>query len=146
MSAPQLKSIEEFLRTKGFKLTRPRRRVVERLLAAKGHLSADDLSDQLRRSGSPVSRATVYRTLAIVSKSGMIDGHDFDGARRVYESMVGRAHHDHLYCIECGKVIEFQDEEIEKLQERVVQRHRFRPVYHSHKIFGTCEACTGKPE
>jgi Fur family ferric uptake transcriptional regulator len=140
----QLKSIEEFLRTQGFKLTRPRRRVVEKLLSVRGHVSADDLYEQLRRSGSPVSRATVYRTLSIVSKSGMIDGHDFDGARRVYESMVGRAHHDHLYCIDCQAVIEFQDEGIERLQERVVEKHRFRPVYHSHKIFGYCESCAGK--
>jgi len=138
----QLKSIEDFMRSKGFKLTRPRRRVVEKLLAVKGHVSADELIDLLRKGGTPVSRATVYRTLGIVSQSGLIDGHDFDGGRRVYEPMVGRAHHDHLFCIACGKVIEFQEEAIERLQERVVARHRFTPVYHSHKIFGYCEACS----
>lgn len=137
----QLKSIEDFMRSKGFKLTRPRRRVVEKLLAVKGHVSADELIDLLRKGGTPVSRATVYRTLGIVSQSGLIDGHDFDGGRRVYEPMVGRAHHDHLFCITCGKVIEFQEEGIERLQDRVVARYRFTPVYHSHKIFGYCEGC-----
>jgi Fur family ferric uptake transcriptional regulator len=145
MPTAALDSIEGFLKARGFKLTRPRRRVVERLLAVKGHVSADELYEELRRAGRPVSRATVYRTLAIVSKSGMVDGHDFDGAKRVYEPMLGRAHHDHLFCITCGKVIEFHEEAIEKLQDRVVARHRFTPVYHSHKIFGYCAGCGGKP-
>jgi Fur family transcriptional regulator, ferric uptake regulator len=57
--------------------------------------------------------------------------------------MVGRAHHDHMYCISCGKVIEFEEEAIERLQEMVTQRHRFTAVYHSHKIFGYCAACGG---
>lgn len=137
----QLRAIEEYMTSRGFKLTRPRRRVVEKLLAVKGHVSADELFDLLRKDQDDVSRATVYRTLSIVSQSGLVDGHDFDGGRRVYEPMVGRAHHDHLFCVACGKVIEFEEEAIEKLQEAVVARHRFTPVYHSHKIFGYCEAC-----
>ncbi len=143
--AEQLKSIEEFMKSRGFKLTRPRRRVVEKLLAVKGHVTADDLIDLLRKGGTPVSRATVYRTLGIVSQSGLIDGHDFQGGKKVYEPMVGRAHHDHLFCISCGKVIEFSEEAIERLQDLVVARYRFTPVYHSHKIFGYCETCTPKP-
>ena len=137
----QLKAIEEYMKSRGFKLTRPRRRVVEKLLDVKGHVSADELFDLLRKDSEDVSRATVYRTLSIVSQSGLVDGHDFDGGRRVYEPMVGRAHHDHLFCIACGKVIEFEEDGIERLQEAVVARYRFTPVYHSHKIFGYCENC-----
>jgi Fur family ferric uptake transcriptional regulator len=139
--ADRLREIEGFMKSKGFKLTRPRRRVVEKLLAVKGHVSADELFDLLRKDNENVSRATVYRTLSIVSQSGLVDGHDFDGGRRVYEPMVGRAHHDHLFCIACGKVIEFEEDAIERLQEAVVARYRFTPVYHSHKIFGYCEGC-----
>ena len=137
----RLKSIEEFMRSRGLRLTGPRRRVVEKLLAVKSHVAADDLIDRLRRDKTPVSKATVYRTLALVSQSGLIDGHDFDKGKRLYEPMVGRAHHDHLYCISCGKVIEFEEEAIERLQELVVERHRFTAVYHSHKIFGYCSGC-----
>jgi Fur family ferric uptake transcriptional regulator len=140
----QLKAIEEFMRSRGLKLTGPRRRVVEKLLAVKGHVAADDLIELLRKDKTPVSKATVYRTLALVSQSGLIDGHDFDGGKRLYEPMVGRAHHDHLFCITCGRVIEFEDEGIEKLQDAVVRRHQFTPVYHSHKVFGYCAACKGK--
>ena len=113
----RLKAIEEFMRSRGLKLTGPRRRVVEKLLSIKGHVAADDLIEQLRRDKTPVSKATVYRTLSLVTRSGLIDGHDFDGGKRLYEPMVGRAHHDHLYCIGCGKVIEFEEEAIERLQE-----------------------------
>jgi len=137
----QLKAIDEFMRTRGLKLTGPRKRVVEKILSVKGHVTADELIELLRKDRTPVSKATVYRTLALVSQSGLIDGHDFDSGRRVYEPMVGRAHHDHLYCIHCGKVIEFSEEAIERLQDMVVSRHKFTPVYHSHKIFGYCSDC-----
>jgi Fur family ferric uptake transcriptional regulator len=139
-----LRAIEEFMRSRGLKLTGPRRRVVQKILSVKGHVTADELIERLRTDRTPVSKATVYRTLALVSQSGLIDGHDFDSGRRVYEPMVGRAHHDHLYCIACGKVIEFSEEAIERLQDRVVARHRFTPVYHSHKIFGYCAGCRRK--
>ncbi len=140
----QLKAIEEFMQARGLKLTGPRRRVVEKLLSVKGHVAADDLIELLRKDKTPVSKATVYRTLSLVSQSGLIDGHDFDGGKRLYEPMVGRAHHDHLYCVACGKVIEFEDAGIEKLQDAVVRRHQFTPVYHSHKIFGYCAGCKAK--
>ena len=140
----QLKQIEEYLKSHGLKLTGPRKRVVQKLLSVKGHVAADDLIELLRRDKTPVSKATVYRTLALVTQSGLIDGHDFDKGKRLYEPMVGRAHHDHMYCITCGKVIEFEEEAIERLQEMVTQRHQFTAVYHSHKIFGYCGACAPK--
>ncbi len=136
-----LATIYESLRKSGLKLTRPRRLVAEKLVDAHKHVSADDLIDMLRRAKTPVSKATVYRTLAVLQKSGLFDGHDFGDGHKVYEPMVGRAHHDHLFCITCGDVIEFEEPRIEKLQDEVVARHRFTPVYHSHKIFGFCEKC-----
>jgi Fur family ferric uptake transcriptional regulator len=138
-----LAALEDFIRSRGLKVTTSRRRVLGKLLSVRGHVAADDLVEQLRRDGTPVSKATVYRTLALVSGSGLIDGHDFEGGRRLYEPMVGRSHHDHMYCIACGRVVEFEDPGIERLQAKVLRRHRFRAVYHSHKIFGYCAACPG---
>ena len=139
-----LTAIYDHLKQSGLKLTRPRRLVAEKLVDAHKHVSADDLIDMLRRDRTPVSKATVYRTLAVLQKSGLFDGHDFGQGRKVYEPMVGRAHHDHLYCIHCGAVIEFEEDRIERLQDEVVRRHRFTPVYHSHKIFGYCHDCRDK--
>lgn len=136
-----LSAIENYLRQNGLKLTRSRRLVAEKLASAHDHLSADDLIERLKNDRTPVSKATVYRTLAVLAKSGLFDGHDFGNGRKVYEPMVGRAHHDHLCCVSCGAIIEFEEPRIERLQEEVVARHRFAPVYHSHKIFGYCARC-----
>ncbi len=139
---PELAPVEQALKAKGLKMTRPRRLVAELLLRAGGHLSAEELHDRLRKAGSPVALATVYRTLAVLKEGGVLDEHDFGRGRRVYESAAGRDHHDHLCCLGCGVVLEFHDEGIERLQERVVRKFRFTALYHSHKIFGYCERCS----
>ena len=138
-----LGTLQERLRGQGLKLTRPRRLVAGKLLATGGHLAADDLIDLLRRDGTPVGRATVYRTLAVLRRSGLFDEHDFGSGHKVYERALGRPHHDHLYCIGCAAVIEFREPRIEKLQEGVTSRHGFTAMYHSHKIFGYCRQCRG---
>lgn len=137
----ELASIQDYLKSSGHKLTRTRRLITEKLVSAQTHLSADDLIELLKRDRTPVSKATVYRTLAVLAKSGLFDGHDFGNGRKVYEPIVGRSHHDHLCCIHCGSIIEFEEPRIEQLQDDVVQRYRFIPVYHSHKIFGYCSNC-----
>jgi Fur family ferric uptake transcriptional regulator len=139
-----LGTFQERLRQKGLKLTRPRRLVAGKLLATAGHVAADDLIQLLQRDGTPVGRATVYRTLAILRGCGLFDEHDFGSGHKVYERALGRPHHDHLFCIACGAVIEFREPRIERLQDDVTRRHRFTAMYHSHKIFGYCRRCQGK--
>jgi Fur family ferric uptake transcriptional regulator len=141
MADDALQALKDYITSRGLKFTSSRRRVVEKLLSVRGHVGADDLIELLRKDRTPVSKATVYRTLALVSRSGLIDGHDFERGKRLYEPMVGRSRHDHLSCIDCGRVYEFREDAIERLQERVLERHRFTAVYHSHKIFGYCEVC-----
>ena len=139
-----LGTFQERLRKQGLKLTRPRRLVAGKLLSTRGHVAADDLIQLLRRDGTPVGRATVYRTLAILRACGLFDEHDFGSGHKVYERALGRPHHDHMFCIACGTVIEFREPRIEHLQEEVVRRHRFQAMYHSHKIFGYCRKCAAK--
>jgi Fur family ferric uptake transcriptional regulator len=144
-AAPEaLQAFETFLRGRGQTLTKPRRLIVATLLQTQTHMAADDLIDALRKAKTAVPKATVYRTLALLRECGLFDAHDFDQGRRLYEPMMGRPHHDHLYCIGCGDVIEFSEDQIEKLQEKIVQRHGFTAVYHSHKIFGYCKPCSAK--
>ncbi|MHC4605818.1 MAG: Fur family transcriptional regulator [Planctomycetota bacterium] len=141
------KGLEEFeraLRRRGLKLTAPRRRVTKKLLSLRGHFNAEELQDMLKKDGTPVSKATVYRTLSLLEECGIFDSHDFGGGPKVYEKAVDRAHHDHLCCIACGALIEFHEPAIEHLQKKVVRRYGFAPVYHSHKIFGYCTRCAKK--
>ena len=140
----QLAAFEGYLREHQLRLTPGRRRVAEKLISVQRHVAADELMDLLRKDRTPVPKATVYRTLAIMRKCGYFDAHDFGMGKKMYESTAGRNHHDHLYCISCGAVLEFQEPRIEELQEVIARRHRFTPVHHSHKIFGYCARCRGK--
>lgn len=141
MGAVNWEKVGQALARKGLRLTRPRRRVIQKLLSIHDHVSADDLADVLKREGSGVSKATVYRTLALLKDSGLFDAHDFGTGKLLYEPMVGTPHHDHLFCIHCRRIIEFSDPVIERRQDQVLKRHRFTALYHSHKIFGTCDRC-----
>lgn len=133
--------VEKVLHRLGHRVTPARRRIVRALLEAKDHVSADDLVDSFRSQGARISKATIYRTLLLLKESGLFDAHDFGTGKRLYEPMQGRKHHDHLFCIGCGRIIEFSNEEIERQQELVTRRYCFRVIYHSHKIFGYCERC-----
>jgi Fur family ferric uptake transcriptional regulator len=144
MNDAALHTVIQKLREQNVKLTRPRMAVVQLLMDAKTHLSADELVDRVKAKGLRASRATVYRLISVLRQCGVIDVHDFDQRKRVVEPMVGRVHHDHLYCIGCGKIIEFANEQIEKLQDKILKEHQFHMIYHSHKIFGYCRACHRK--
>lgn len=132
---------DRFLQTRGLRLTRPRLRILEAALAREDHFSADELAERLRRAPEGVSKATVYRTLALLRESGFLEEHDFGGGRKFYEPAMGRTHHDHLVCIGCGRITEFVNERIERMQDQVARRERFTPVTHSLKIFGYCRGC-----
>ena len=78
-----------------------------------GHFTADDVHDRLRDAGERVSLATVYRALSLLEEAGILEGHDFDDGQRRYERALTREHHDHLICLDCRAVVEFQNAAIE---------------------------------
>ena len=125
------------------KLTRPREAIVRKILSARAgdHFSADDLWEKLRRTHRGVSKATVYRTLNLLVEKKLVEPHDFGRGQTYYERMVERPHHDHLICIRCGRIIEFENPQIERLQEEIAKRQDFEIAYHSHKLFGSCRRC-----
>jgi Fur family transcriptional regulator, ferric uptake regulator len=132
------------LRERGLRLTRERRRILEAALGHRGHFDADGLLAALRRGGAGVSRATVYRTLAHLVASGLLRRYDLGDRSSLYEAAVGKRHHEHLICLRCGAIIEFVQERIERLQDEVCRRHRFRPESHSLQIFGVCGSCAAR--
>lgn len=136
-----LNSFEEFIKTKGLKNTYPRQVVVKEALGIGGHFNADDLWIRVQKKDRRVSKATVYRTLQLLTQSRLIEPRDFEQGRLYYEQMVGLHHHDHLICLECGKITEFENEEIENLQEKVARKYEFTISSHSHKMYGTCSRC-----
>jgi len=135
------KIFEPALKKHGLKLTSPRRLIAERIFTSKSHFSADDLVAWIQQGDAQASRATVYRTLHILEEEKIIEAHDFGGGKKLYEFAVDVPHHDHIICPSCDKVIEFQNNEIEKLQEQVCEKHGVRMIEHELKIYAECPQC-----
>jgi Fur family ferric uptake transcriptional regulator len=110
-------------------------------MARSGHFDAEDLHRSLRSSGKDVSLATIYRTLGLLAEAGLIR-EVLQGADSThYEAVYGHAHHDHMICVECGRVIEFCDERIEELQRSICRERGFQALDHRMGIQGICRTC-----
>jgi Fur family ferric uptake transcriptional regulator len=131
----------DFLATRGLRMTREREELLASIFHAPRHFEAEDLIRTIRERKGRVSRATVYRTLSLLEECGILRKSLFGHNRHFYESVVGRHHHDHLVCIRCGKIREFEEEQIEALQEQICRKYGYRIVDHIHEIFGICERC-----
>ncbi|HIE28171.1 TPA: transcriptional repressor [Candidatus Poribacteria bacterium] len=126
------------------KFTKERRIILESAFATHRHFEVDDLLFQLRSNNKRVSKATIYRTLPLLVRSGLLrEVHD-DDKHTHYEHIYGHEHHDHLICLNCGKIIEFGNPIIESLQDEVCKQHEFTPVKHRYEILGYCRECVGK--
>src|SRR6185369_7936992 len=107
------------------------------------HFTAEGLLEKMRRRGDRISRASVYRTLSMLCEGGFVESREFQRGQMMYESMLGQHHHDHLICTSCGHIIEFENDDIERLQEEAAKAHRFRIEHHSLRIYGKCAKCAG---
>jgi Fur family ferric uptake transcriptional regulator len=130
-----------FLASHSLRLTRERRAILDEMLRVRGHFDADALLSHFRRKGRPVSRATLYRTLARLVEAGLVHKIEMAKGQARYEVMVGRHHHDHMICLACGRIVEFESREIERLQEEICRRKGFTMTGHMHQIRGRCSAC-----
>ena len=123
------------LRKVGLKVTQPRKWILELLEeAGNKHLTADDIYRELMQSGEDVGLATVYRVLHQFEAAGLVVKHNFESGQAYYELDSGD-HHDHMVCVETGKVTEFVSQEIEKIQARIVAEHGYETVDHSLVIY-----------
>jgi Fur family transcriptional regulator, ferric uptake regulator len=134
----------EYLRGQNLRMTPERRTVLEVILSREGHFDAEELLRFLRRKNQAVSRATLYRTLDHLLGAGLVKMHRFGRGHALYEHIYGRHHHDHMVCDRCRRVIEFMNEEIERLQDEVCEAYGFRATNHVMQIFGICDACREK--
>lgn len=136
---------ERFLRSRALKLTTQRRRIFDRAFETHEHFSAETLYAWLEdEPGERVSRATVYRTLALLLEGGFVEALDAGRGQLVYEHVLGHAHHDHMVCLDCGKIEEFHDERIEELQLLACEKRGFQLVNHDLRLRGYCRACAKK--
>jgi Fur family ferric uptake transcriptional regulator len=123
------------LRNAGLKVTVPRLRILEILSRAdQRHLSAEDVYKELLDSGEDIGLATVYRVLTQFESAGLVTRHNFEGGHSVFELDDGE-HHDHMVCVESGEVIEFSNEEIEKLQHKMAREHGYELIDHNLVLY-----------
>ncbi|MES1196039.1 MAG: ferric iron uptake transcriptional regulator [Steroidobacter sp.] len=134
------------LRKAGLKITLPRMNILEILGSAEPrHMSAEDIYRRLLDSHEDIGLATVYRVLTQFESAGLVTRHHFEGATAVFELNEGE-HHDHIVCMDCGKVEEFVDTNIEKRQRDIAASKGFELSDHSMILFGRCrkQNCAGK--
>lgn len=136
--------VEQHLRTHDIRLTGERQLIVRRAVAYL-HFTAEELVKDVRAIDPSVSRASVYRTLALLHETGVVEKHDFRYGPPNYEVTFAKAHHDHLMCVQCGEIIEFQEPRWEVLQEEVAKRFGYQLLTHTHKLYGLCGTCQRLP-
>ena len=123
------------LRKVGLKVTHPRTRILDILQGATGrHLSAEDIYRELRDADDDIGLATVYRVLTQFEAAGLVIKHNFEGGQAVYELDRGD-HHDHMICVETGRVIEFVDDRIEALQREIAAAHGYEIEDHAMVLY-----------
>ncbi len=134
-------TIEQKCLSKGVKLTEQRRIIAKIISESKAeygesdHPDVDELYNRVSKIDPKISIATVYRTVKLFEEAGILTKHDFKGGKARYEAMI-ESHHDHLIDIKTGEIIEFVDEEIEKLQKKVAEKYGYNLVDHKLELYG----------
>ncbi len=140
---------ETFLHGRGLRLTKQRAAILRAMYATHRHVTADQLYELLHRSGAGkalrIGRATVYRTLALLDAGGFVQGLDVGReSGTLYEHTLGHEHHDHMICLQCGRISEFSDSRLEAVQDEAVRRQGFTASSHRLNVYGTCARCSGR--
>ena len=136
-----LAQFEEFLNSRGLRLTRQRQQIVKSFLAKKEHVSAEELYLQVKKTAPEIGYTTVYRTLKLLAEADLAHARNFQDGFSRYEPAHHVEHHDHLVCRKCGSITEFTNEHIEKTQKNVAREHGFKITDHTLDIYGLCRDC-----
>ncbi|MGD8863507.1 MAG: transcriptional repressor [Myxococcales bacterium] len=133
--------LSAYMERKGLRSTSQRRLVSDIFFRIDGHLSIDDVLARVREHDPKVGYATVYRTMKLLVECGLANERQFDDSVTRFEVAHEDSHHDHLICLECKRIVEFEDDEIERLQEELAERKGFELVSHKHELYGLCADC-----
>lgn len=148
LDAPNLEHFRamlyEHMEKRGLRSTEQRKVIVETFFKAPHHISIEELLAEVRKDDPRVGYATVYRTLKLLTECGVAFERKFGDGLTRYELADESSHHDHLICVECGKIVEFEEPKIEELQERIAARYGFVLKTHKHEMYGSCADCTAK--
>ena len=137
--------LTKYLKSDGKHRATPERyAILDAVLQSQGHFDVESLYYRLVTSGVKVSRATVYNTLEILQSCGLVSKYRFAEKTSRYEKSYGKPHHHHLICLDCGDIIEFINERLERIQDEVCTEKEFQVQSSTLQIFGVCSKCTRK--
>ena len=134
----------EFIQRKGLKTTRQRNTIISTFFRMHGHISVEELLNEVKKVNPRIGYATVYRTLHLLVESGLVEERRFGDGLARYEGHSDVEHHDHMICLECGEIFEFYNPRLEALQEKLAEENDFEIYRHRLELYGACkdkEAC-----
>ena len=140
----EIDAFREFLENKGMRVTPERQTILSEVFAEHEHFDVEELIMRLRQKGQRSSRASVYRTLALLVQSGLVQEVFYADGHMHYEHIYGHEHHCHLRCLGCRKIIEFRNGAVEEAEKRLGQEHHFEVTGHRLEILGFCPDCRAK--
>ena len=140
----ELKALSSYLEKNHLKQTKQRELILQTFLEAKRHVTSEDLYQAVRSEHANIGYTTVYRTMKLLVEAGLATERHFDDGITRYE--IEHEHHDHLVCIKCGKIQEFECEMIESTQNEIASRYGFEILRHRHELYGHCSSCKGSEE
>lgn len=133
--------LKQVLKDENLRYTTQRQAVWDELTANDDHRTAEEIYIALHNQSLNVSRATVYRTIEVLVKNRLARKLEVGDGMARYEHRLDEEHHDHLICTECSKIIEFSNDEVERLQEVIAKKFNFKLKSHHHQLFGVCPDC-----
>jgi Fur family ferric uptake transcriptional regulator len=136
--------LHAYMLKKGLRSTDQRRLIIETFFRSESHVSIEELLAQVRARDPRVGYATVYRTLKLLAECGVANERRFGDGLTRYELADDATHHDHLICLECGDIVEFEEPRIEDLQDKVASKHGYLLRSHKHELYGICPRCQAK--
>ena len=139
MNQERMEQLNHYLNERGLKHTRQREIIAETFFRTKKHIKIEELHHEVRKVEPSIGYVTVYRTLLLLKECGLAHQRHFGEGQSLFEN--AGDHHDHMICIKCGTITEFEDDGIEKLQEQICEQANFKMVSHRHEIYGACSRC-----
>lgn len=139
--AEVLQQVRDEARRRGVRWTNQRQVIVETFLTGNEHVTVDELHRKVRALDGSISAATVYRSINMLVEIGVAVKRHFGDGSATFESNLSKQHHDHLVCLSCNKIEEFELQAIEDLQEGVATQHGFTLVHHRLELYGICKTC-----
>ena len=135
------KLLSNALKKEGLRHTIQRQAVWDEIKSNDDHRDAEQIYSALRKNNLNVSRATVYRTIDVLYKNNLIRKIELGDSPSKYENKVNSDHHDHIICVQCGRIDEFVDDKIESQQDKIIDKLGFKMIRHIHQLFVLCKDC-----